>query len=431
MKSKIVLAFAGLLLMLTASFAPITQAPVPGSDLYVTMGGKMDGTLYMYVNNVAPNTRYGISLPMLAPFVTRDPYLSPMQLFEQISFAPPMDVNYDTVPDIIQIEKVLLTPIIHYAYVPFRGTFWQFIVLSPQAGGGLIFINPYMPGDVDCYTFNNDTGVYWTDPSQLAGTKAAESGGHYNGVTGDFVPSFASRFPAGGYDGVPGTRLWGDVGDGFGDGQPDPLGSSILMLPLIMMGNEWNGTHWDPKLAIPMPMVLTTGAAFDVVAQPESNVYGLSSTEVGMPWEFISLGASWDDPKAFAKVIYVCAWSNMLYTVNPDDDGDGVPDAEEGTGYYYTVDQFYEYAEKKVREDVVIADINCDQTVTISDIVIGALAFGAEDEGLGRDGLPGTADDKPAADPNFDARADLSGDGLITIVDLVRMAVDFGKTIGP
>jgi hypothetical protein len=437
MNRKIAIAFVGLLLMLTASFAPIVQAPVPGTDRYVTMAGKVDGTLFMYVNTVAPWTRFGLSLPLLAPFVRTnlDPSIralvSPMYLLQDITFSAPIDVGGYPGPDIISISAMQVNPLVHYVFVPFRGTFWRFMLVQPQAGHGVIFINPGMPGDVDCYTYNLDAGVFWNAPSQLAGQPAAASGGQYKPLLGDFDPPLLARFPSPGVDGVPGTRLWGDPLDGFGDGVPDPVGSSILMLPFVMMGDEWNGAAWVPTLAVPMPMVLTTGVAYDVVAQPESNLYGLASLEVGDAWDTISTGHPWDHPKAFIKVTYVCAWSNLLYCINPDDDGDCMPNPEDVTLRYYTVDMFYEFAETKVRTDVVVPDINNDNTVNIQDIVIAALAFGKEDEGLGRDGIPGTADDKLLPDLGFDPRADLTHDGYVNIIDLVKIAVAFGATLDP
>jgi hypothetical protein len=301
--------------------------------------------------------------------------------------------------------------------------------IGPVApGGGVIFINPQMPGDVDCYTMNNDTGVWWEAPSQLAGTKAAESGGYYNYTGGDFVPSMAVRLPHTGIpdgDGVPGTRLWGDGLDGFGNGVPDPVGSSILMLPLALQGFQWNGTDFEQLIAVPMPMVLTTGVAYDIVNQPNphdgipygSSLDGANSTEVGVPW----------DPM-FKVVTYVNAWSNLLYSVNPDYDNDGIPDWEgwpvdpgPAARLYFTADLFYEYVEKKVNTDYAIADITCDNKVDVMDLLLAGLSFASQDESffLGNQ----------AADPRFDARADFDGDGVITSMDVLAIGLDFGKTL--
>jgi len=184
-----------------------------------------------------------------------------------------------------------------------------------------------------------------------------------------------------------------------------------------------------------MPLVLTTGVAYDHVLEhggymhvppppgvphpePGSVLNCLSSTEKGMPWENLSKGAAVADPKAFIKVVYVAAWSNLLYCMNPDDNGDGIPDPD-ATGMWYTVDVFWEYEEKKVRTDVAIADINWDQEVDIFDLVLIGVAFGSKDEGFM----------KPVADPNFDSRADLDGDGWITSMDVLAVGLDFGKKI--
>jgi len=56
-------------------------------------------------------------------------------------------------------------------------------------------------------------------------------------------------------------------------------------------------------------------------------------------------------------------------------------------------------------------DVNHDGKVTISDVVIAALAFGS---------MPG--------DPHWNAEADLNNNGLISIVDLVIIGVNFGRT---
>ena len=369
-----------------------------------------------------------------------------MDLIEEIGFGVPVDVDADDIMDIIPIEKTVVKPLIHYAWNDFRGAWWRFTIagLPGVSGSGVIFINPYMPGDVDVLTFNNDTGVFWGAGSQLAGKFAAASGGWFDLTTMDFVPGMAARFPSTGADPIPGNALWGDPLDGFGDGVPDPKGSSILMLPLLLLGDEWNGTDWEPTIFSPLPMVLTTAKAYDIVAQPESALYGLNSTEQGEPWEFTQTCLDWDDPKAFVKVTYVAAWSDMLYCLNPDEDGDGAPDPEPDTGWTYTLDSFWEYEEQKVRADQVICDINCDKVVNIKDIAICCKAFGSWDEGLGvnhayiGDANPNTpGDNTKAADPRYDARADVSdidnerGYGTINIYDLVTIALDFGKTLDP
>jgi len=383
---------------------------------YVTMGGKVDGTLIMYVGVAGPNSRVGLKLGLKAPFATRVPLLKPNCLYEEIFFGTPVDVDANGVPDIIPIEKVQVNPIVHIVWIEFRAQYWMFVIKAMAPGEGVIFINPAMPGDVDCYTVNKDTGVWWAPPSQMAGTKAANSGGYYNSTTGDFDPPMASRFPGGGADGIPGTRLWGDPLEGFGDGNPDPVGSSILMLPLALLGYEWNATvGWELTIFTPMPLVLTTGKAYDHVDEPASGLYCMSSTEEGKPWDASRI-----------RVTYVAAWSNLLYCLNPDKCKEGwawngtacvrVPE-EPPTGMYYCVDFFYEYSETKVLVGHEIPDVNDDDLIDIFDVVTCAIAYGSHDEGFG----------KKVADHKYNPRVDMNCDGVIDIADIVIIAVAFGR----
>jgi len=174
---------------------------------------------------------------------------------------------------------------------------------------------------------------------------------------------------------------------------------------------------------------MTTGTAYDIVIEPASLINGVNSTETGQPWEFYAgldhpeyavqfppYPTPWKHSKCNAYATYACAWSmlNITTTLGP-------------------LDIMWQIVEKKVREDCVIADINCDEKVNIFDVALAALAFGEEDEGVGPDGTPGTPDDKPVADPKFDARGDASLwlDSLIDIYDLCRICCDFNKKLTP
>jgi hypothetical protein len=169
---------------------------------------------------------------------------------------------------------------------------------------------------------------------------------------------------------------------------------------------------------------MTTGTAYEIVVEPTSEIDGTYSTEVGEPWEFLAGldhpqygDVPHDHPKWNAYVTYVCSWSMLEIETAPGD-----------------LDLLYKIVEKKVRDDptVLIADINCDEIVDIFDQVICSEAFGFRDEGPGPDGVPETPDDKPAADSNFDARADVSDPrGSIDIYDVVRIVTDFGKKLTP
>jgi hypothetical protein len=213
----------------------------------------------------------------------------------------------------------------------------------------------------------------------------------------------------------------GTADDGFGDGNTDPRGSSILMIPSKMHCDYWTGSTWALLFEAPWPQVLTTGTASDIVNEQDSALNGWGSTDTGQPWEFYagldhpSWKVEYDNPKWNAYVTYVCAWSVLEY------------DTALGK-----LDVIFQMEERKVREDLLIADINGDETCNIVDIVIAALAFDSKDEGPGPDGIPGTSDDMVNADPKYDARGDLRpARGLVNIVDIVRIALDFDKKLQP
>jgi len=280
--------------------------------------------------------------------------------------------------------------------------FWFRLYSSlSQNGYGWIFLNA-SEGDVDCHTFSNNTGTYWRSPSPLAGQLAALPG----------------QLPSPGSDGVAGT-----ADDGFGDGTNDPAGSSILMLPVTMTAEYHGGVGvgWQTLFTFSWPQVFTTENASAKVIEPASQIDGSFLTEKGQPWEFYAgverpaLKVPYDDPYWNAYVTYVCAWAML--------------DVPTTMGDY---DNCFVITEKKVREDVLIADINCDEVCNIVDIVIAALAFDTENMNFGPDGVPYTADDKKVPDPEYDARGDLRpASGLVNIVDIVRIALDFDERLEP
>jgi hypothetical protein len=97
-----------------------------------------------------------------------------------------------------------------------------------------------------------------------------------------------------------------------------------------------------------------------------------------------------------------------FFTEPPTDPGAEVPVPENKT----------EPVTMELEEDVVdvslLGDINGDGVINIQDIVIAALAFGAE-----------------RGDSKYDPYSDLNNDGLIDIVDLVIMGVNFGAKRPP
>lgn len=413
MKKKIALAFAGLMLI-SIALAPTSSGvivPYPGVQMhrYLVMGGEAK-------LNIALN--YG-PLQFLLPgiFLTRDPWLTPMQLVQDIIFGYEADPATGTpIPQLAGTGVVLLavdnatyTPIQHMVYSDLVGGlvghYWLLSTLSLVApGGGWLYTGPLL-ADVDVIVSNNASGVYWGAHPTMGASPLA----------GQLAAPFGMNFPSPGADGLPGTFLsLGDPFDGFGNGAIDGPGSSVLFLPTVWTVHGYNETTtgWDLLFGAPLPVVMTTAIAYDVVQKPGSYLDGANSTEVGAPWQFVASGALWNsthkDTKCNVKVTYACAWSQLDVVLDP-----GPP--------YIALDIFYEIWEKKVRDDVVIADTNCDQIVDIVDLVICGVAFGSRDEGLGY----------PAADSKFDARADMNGDGFIDISDVVRIAIDFGKEIDP
>ena len=79
------------------------------------------------------------------------------------------------------------------------------------------------------------------------------------------------------------------------------------------------------------------------------------------------------------------------------------------TNSNYTAQGFTQKATNNVTFEVKVTDLNGDGKVSITDVVIAALAFGSE---------PG--------DPNWNPIADVNGDEKITITDIVIVALHFG-----
>jgi len=439
MKKKIALAFAGLLLMIFASFAPTTAqwppAPTLQTDKYIVTGGEMDALVQLELG--------GLPLPPLnVPFVSRAPYVTPQAMWQNISFSIPLNASGVPVPPYgpgtgpaaIVFLTVPWMSIKSLEHVFFSGTLgYTRIKLLPIPGSDGMGWLYTLPGiaDVDIYAINTFMpnpypGPYnvtnppqipialWTSPSPMNGTPAA-------------IPSFPWNttypFPYIGADGLPGFLPTSD--DGFGDGVPDPAGSSVLFLPLQMSVESWNGTAWEFTFGGPFVLPMTTGTAFDIVVAPGRALDGTIKMFTGAPW---------DANKKF--VTYAYAWSFIQYYLS-----DGPPVVK--------LDLVYGGTEKKVKDVDVIPDINCDNTVNILDILVVAASFGSIDEGApappgydptGEGEWPGpypaympalwTVDAQPNLVGNsFDARADLDNNGIINILDIVAIAVQFGATL--
>jgi len=340
------------------------------------------------------------------PFRTRPPYITPLLEDLNIQFSEPQElpgygsIVYLTVPSesYVGLSQIFWHP---------NSNLWcRFSVTMKKEdfGYGWVFLN--RTGDVDCYTLSDNTGVYWQTPSLKNGEKAADTG----------------ALPSPGPDGVAGT---GD--DGFGDGTPDPPGSSILYLPTWLNWEYYGGAGvgWQPLFTVPWPQILTTGTAYNVVGEPTSEIDRHWNATNGEPWEFYAgldhpcCKVPWEPwgpgapPEWHAYVTYACVWS-VLEINTP----------------FGLVDMLYKVEERLVREDVMIADVSGDEVCNIVDIVIAALSFEQRDEGPGPDYEYYTADDKKASDPKYDARGDLRPTfGLVNIVDIVRIALDFDKKL--
>jgi len=316
-----------------------------------------------------------------------------------------MGVGWWVVP--IYITNVTLVGPSHITYWPALGTYARLRTTAPYnvAGYGVIHIGwPWngvngCRGDVDVYTFNNYTGIYWGPQSPRAGNLAMNPWNPL--VTLDVGPDF-----------IAGT---GD--DGFGDGTPDPPGSSIVYLYFRLYVDLWIGGAWVPQPGYtPISLLMTTAVAHDFVNQPGSAINGLSLTLIGHPWEFTASNpALWNgtykDPKANVWVKYASALSILMAPIGG-------------------LDILYGLWEYKIRADQAIPDIDMDQDVDIFDVRAGALAFGAMDEGY-VEVTPGVWQFRQAADPTFDGRVDMDHNGLIDIFDLVIIAYKYGKTIDP
>lgn len=338
------------------------------------------------------------------PFATRQPYLTPLQICANIK-------HDDTISNVtgvgyLTVHAETYSGLDHIYWDPRLERWFRFQTFLEEDGYGWLFTgsgtNPIL-GDVDYYVFSNDTGVYWLSPSPKAGT-----------------PTALTCLPLLGPDGIPGT-----ADDGFGDGTTDPAGSSILYLPTELRILFWCPINesWHFLSETPFPMIMTTGTAYNIVNQPDSQINGCNSTAEGKPWEFLAgldhpeWKVDYDNPKWNAYVTYACVWSRLNITTTLG-----------------RLDIIYEVDEKLVREDCVVADINCNELVDIIDLTIAALGLWSEDEGVGPDGIPMTGDDKPVADPQYDfgAQADVANPrGLIDIVDLTAISLQLWKDITP
>jgi len=403
MEKKKVVAAASLSMVLLASFAlvilipPTSAPPVPVQNRrYIVMGG-MTCSISDLVN-LANITLRGWT----TPYHTRAPYLMPLVGQSNITFSDKWQLGaYGWIVN-LTVPHETYVGLKHVWYEEQTKNWYRLTLTLEEDAYGWVFLNA--TGDVDCYTFNNCTGVYWKSPSRKAGQLAAARG----------------ALPSPGLDRVAGT-----ADDGFGDNHTDPRGSSILMMPGKMHVDYWGlvspGVYnWTLLFESPWPQVFTTGTAYDTVIAPGRRIDGRWNSTVGEPCEFYAgldtgYKVNYGHPKWNAYVTYACAWSmlNISTILGP-------------------LDIIFQAIQKPVREDCVIGDVDGNELVDSMDILVAGLAFGAEDEGSGPDDKPGTLDDKPIADHNYDARGDISDDrGIVDSMDILVLGLDFGSELRP
>jgi len=355
---------------------------LPGTSKYFVMGGTLEACTQL---GSFPATFW------VTPFQTRPPDLTPLLLEMNLTFSDPWELNPDEWIVNITVPDDSFVGLYHEWFDTASGKWFNLQHYMPEGtnGYGWVFLND--TGDVDCYTFNDDTGVYWGPESSESGELVAATG----------------QLPSNGTDGVAGT---GD--DGFGDGTPDPPGSSIIILPSWMRW-EWAepAGSYSVLFDVSWPIVFTTGTAYDIVDESASELDGVNATRTGKPWEFYAGldhpgdQVSWGYGYCNAYATYACCWSMLnVYTA---DFGD--------------LDVMFAILYKLMREDVALPDISGDnEQISISDVRRAARAYDQYDERFG----------KAAADENFDAAADVkNADGWVGIADVRAVAKDYEKKL--
>jgi len=437
MERKKTSALISLWAILLASFAlvapiPPASAPAPGTYRYWVMPinrpeGKYPGNVVINDSiNDAPPDQGVWNLTVI-----------PLSSCQNITFSQPwFKSGYGWIVN-LTVPQGSYKGINHTFYDKETLLKWiRFTTEMTEDGHGWVFLNA--TGDVDCHTFSNRTALWWRSPSPKAGKKAA------------ILTDLGSSLPSPGPDGIPGTGdSVGDIYDGFGDGNPDPPGSSLLILPTNITAyyyDKWpNGTAkaWTFLFEATFPQVFTTGNASCLVKDPGwtgepgtgSPIDTAYQTEVGQPWEFYAgldhpgedgiphthdsgeYEVPWAHQNSTAYVTYICAWSMI--------------DTYTDLGDY---DICYKITERKLREDCLLTDISGDELVDIEDIVACALAFDGRGQSFGMDGKPYTADDRYVETAKWDARMDWERyleTGVIDIGDVVTIALDFGAKLTP
>jgi hypothetical protein len=365
MERRKALALASLLMILLASFALIVPTSAEQNERLLVMGGTLDAC-----------TQLGPFEPTLwdTPFQTREPWLTPGVMEMNVTYSDRWySETYGYVVN-ITVHAEDFAGVYHEWYDSTSSLDFNLLnyMKSGEDGYGWIFLDD-QKGDVDCYTFHNDTGAYWGPESSLAGDLAAS----------------VSSAPSPGPDGVAGT---GD--DGFGDGTKDPAGSSILILPTYTRCEFWTGSAWAELFDIKWPIVFTTGTSYGIVKESSSAIDLTESTGEGKPQELLHSGTPWDDPEWNIYITYVSCWG-MLNVYTPD---------------YGDLDVFYNIITYNVRDDPAYlrwGDANQNGMVDGLDYGAFGATWGKRDEHFGY----------TPADTGFDARFDFNDNGMIDGLD--------------
>jgi len=359
------------------------------------------------------------------PFATREPLLSPMFMDQNITFT-----QRDPITGIVKlgVPAESYAGLDHTYYSVRVGTYFRVQIFLEIQGCGWLFTGigkrPIL-GDVNITSWSSNLGTYSFGPDGLpkTGDDVFLSGNATNAAPPPATHAAGAGPPLGpcleelrGPDDIPGT---GDLDDPFGDGTPDPPGSSILYLPSTMQVTYWSGSAWLSLFGSPWPQLLTTAKSRNVVLEPASLINGVDAYSVGHPWEFRAgvdhpewPPVPWEHKFSNAYVKYVCVWSVM--------------DVDTAMGW---LDVHFKVVEKKFRDapgtswDCVLPDIMAEnEYVTISDIRKAAKAYDQYDEGFG----------SPKADPLYDGAADVMDPrGWVSIGDIRRIAKDYQKQLTP
>lgn len=399
MKRRIDFAFVSLLLLMVIStfslrMKPAATYPDPESWLYYKMMG-------VQTSNTGLD-----GLIQVTSF--REKSRTPFVPAWDTVFSDPWPLEDGWVLNLtIPHETFVTVEDYYYEETPIGGQWVKYVETMEEDGYGWLFLND--TGDVDYYTYSNNAGSYWLSPSSQEGALAAEPLG----------------YPFPGPDGVAGT-----ADDGFGDGVNDPPGSSILYMKTIVTAYIATTSEWTRFFTASWLNVWTTGVAYNEVNEPSgSPINGMTGSEEGQPWEFLAgldhSGAgpvSESHPSWNGYVTYASAWSQHNIEIEPG--SFPIPMGPMDLQVMQTLKFF--------RDDLKIADIDCNEKVDIRDITIVAMAFGCRDLNLGEDGEPWGGDDKTEADDNWNPQADVNDPrGLIDIRDITTIAMDFGRELTP